>query len=163
MPKWPLQSECNAFYGNPRGRDGGHVNEKWYSENIVLIRLPFEMRMGDIRITRISIHQHCAASLARVLAVMLDERYKDPTFSPFDLNYDGSFCYRSMRTASTLSMHAYGCAIDIDAVHNPLGKKGSRLKAMSAWVKAFEAEDWIWGGRWSRPDAMHFQAARISG
>jgi hypothetical protein len=28
-----------------------------------------------------------------------------------------------------------------------------------AVVKLFAAEGWVWGGPWSKPDGMHFQAA----
>jgi len=159
--KWPLQSECDKFYGNPRGSHGGHVDEKWYAANIVLVPLPFLMHMGDVTIKRISIHKRCAASLISVLAKVKAQLSAD-TFSPFDLCYDGSFAYRSMRRGAALSMHAYGCALDIDAAHNPMGKRKMRFTRFSPWVQAFEEEGWTWGGRWSSPDGMHFQAARVS-
>lgn len=160
MNSWPLQSNCDSFYGNPRGIGGGHVNEAWYSQNIVIVKLPFEMRMGTDPITRISIHKKCAASVLRVFTsvapMLCTAAFKIP-----DYNYDGSFNYRVMRGGRSLSMHAYGCAIDLDAEHNPMGKKTVRFKDTSIWVKAFEAEGWVWGGRWSSPDAMHFQAALV--
>jgi hypothetical protein len=71
-----------------------------------------------------------------------------------------------MRGGSSLSTHAFGVAIDIAAPWNALGKKPGYNKhsftEKSLIVQAFEAEGWVWGGRWERrPDGMHFQAARI--
>lgn len=150
---WPKQSECDAFYGNPRGPYGSHVNDHWYMDNIHFVVPPFVMHMGGILIKKIAIHRKCAESLARVLAV--------PGIAGDAHNFSGSFCYRAMRGSSHLSMHAYGCAIDFNAEHNPFHSKIHQFQPGSPLVKAFESEGWVWGGRWEHPDAMHFQAARV--
>lgn len=158
MPDWPRQRDCDAFYGNPRGSGGGHVSEKWYAAHIVVIPLPFVMHMGVTRITRISIHKLCAESLSRVLAAV---GRRQAELCGDDMAFDGSYNYRAMRGARALSMHAYGCALDIDAGHNPFRKRAMRFNRRSVWVEEFERENWVWGGRWKSPDGMHFQAARV--
>jgi len=158
MNTWPLQSKCDEFYGNPRG-NGGTVCPKWFDENIVHVKVPFAMHMGSDKIWNISIHRKCAASLLTVL-----QRVTTPILQrndPKDNEFDGSFCFRKMRGGNNLSMHSWGCAIDLDAANNPLGSHKFRFTADHPWVKEFKAEGWTWGGEWTSPDAMHFQAARV--
>jgi hypothetical protein len=77
----------------------------------------------------------------------------------------------------TWSMHAYGLAIDINAIENPYTLGGrvyppagrpytdrrrhhaGMITPGSAPVRAFSAVGWGWGGRWSgSPDYQHFSA-----
>lgn len=176
MADWPRQHECDEFYGNPRGRYGSHASPSWVKKNIIYIPAPFPMNMGGTAIKKIPIHKKCAESLHRVLAA-LQERYRKKSLldgepRPGDwlarmhrdgvTEYDGSFVYRSMRDGGHLSMHAYGAAIDIDAVHNAFRSHDHRFKEGSPIVECFDDEGWIWGGRWRHsPDAMHFQAAIV--
>ena len=155
---WPRQSECDKFYGNPRAPGGAHVGASWYKTNIVYAEVPAAlrpMRMGGVDVTLIPIHRKCYGSLLRVLNNPAIEA--DPGARLFS----GSFCFRLMRGGDRLSMHAYGCAVDFDAAHNPFHSTEHRFQADSPLVKAFKDENWIWGGDWTHPDAMHFQAARI--
>jgi hypothetical protein len=162
---WPSQAGCNAFYGNPSA--GGHIDHKWYTANIVLVTPPYPMHMGAEKVTKISIHKKCAPSLLRVLTSIAHIYGADNPLAGDMMEhdgvkeYDGAFCFRKMRGSNHLSMHSWGCAIDIDAAHNPFGGK-PRFTEASRIVRAFEAENWTWGGHWSHPDGMHFQAAQVS-
>jgi hypothetical protein len=70
----------------------------------------------------------------------------------------GTYNFRPIRGGRALSTHAYGIAIDIDPASNGLG---DTTPAMPAWVvQAFERRGWVWGGRFSRVDGMHFQRAK---
>ena len=52
------------------------------------------------------------------------------------------------------SNHAYGLAIDINALANVLGTTGDMpVEVVAQWE--FEGGDW--GGDWARPDPMHFE------
>jgi hypothetical protein len=79
--------------------------------------------------------------------------------------FSGCWNIRNKRGGHTASVHSWALAVDIAAPWNGLGKKPGYNKYSftedSVIVKAFEAEGWIWGGRWNRPDGMHFQAARV--
>lgn len=68
---------------------------------------------------------------------------------------DWSYENRDIRGESSVkSNHAYGIAIDINALTNVLGTAGD----MPADVVAqWEREGGDWGGDWSRPDPMHFE------
>ena len=76
----------------------------------------------------------------------------------------GAFNFRLKRGGNSLSIHSWGAAIDLDPERNALGRRyraGAGMMPMAV-VEIFAAEGWVWGGPWSRPDAMHFQAAVIA-
>jgi D-alanyl-D-alanine carboxypeptidase len=57
-----------------------------------------------------------------------------------------------------LSMHAFGLALDLNVSRNYLGTKGDMHPDV---VAIFEEWGFEWGGRWSRPDPMHFELDRL--
>lgn len=59
-----------------------------------------------------------------------------------------------------LSMHAFGLAIDLNTPTNQLGTEGDMDPRV---VEIFERWGFVWGGRWSRPDPMHFELGRLIG
>ncbi|MEM3020416.1 MAG: M15 family metallopeptidase [Candidatus Micrarchaeaceae archaeon] len=72
--------------------------------------------------------------------------------------YNGIFNIRKQRGYSKPSLHSWGVAIDINASQNPLG----RAPRMSEkFVQCFEQAGFDWGGKWKRPDGMHFQLSRL--
>lgn len=90
--------------------------------------------------------------------------------------WDGCFNVRAIRGRHTLwdkyvkqdrwdlaakytSVHAWGCAIDINAAWNRLGEKPTMSKNL---VKCFTDAGFVWGGEWNRPDGMHFQLEYIN-
>jgi D-alanyl-D-alanine carboxypeptidase len=155
IEEWPNQNDVEAFYGNPwRGFESKHLTT---------IDLPFAMHMGHITILRMRIHTKCAASLTRVVNQVWDLYDRDVAAMERDyaLEYGGSYNFRPMRGGRHLSMHAYGCAVDIAPSHNPFHSHQHHFTPKSPWVAAFEREGWAWGGRWHNPDAMHFQAALL--
>jgi hypothetical protein len=156
MNYWPTQAECDEFYGNPRGSSGAQASGAWERNNLEYIAPAYPLHMGDIPITAIRIHRKCADSLKRVMA------YLAVADQPGKNEFGGSYVYRMMRANSrSLSMHAYGVAIDFDPEHNGFGAKAHRFTDESPIVLAFKAEGWTWGGDWVYPDAMHFQAASV--
>jgi D-alanyl-D-alanine carboxypeptidase len=152
---WPRQKDMHAFYGAP-------------GTNHVSLDLPYPMRIAwdkSKTVRRITVNSKCSASLGRVFARVL-EHYGHQRL--FELNLDlfgGVFANRPMRGGTSLSTHAYACAIDVDPEHNQL-RWGSDRAAMARvacapFVDAFEAEGWISLGRERNYDWMHFQAARL--
>jgi hypothetical protein len=57
-----------------------------------------------------------------------------------------------------LSIHSWACAIDVNASENGLGKNPI---LSPVFVKCFTDAGMEWGGKWKRPDGMHFQLAKI--
>lgn len=72
--------------------------------------------------------------------------------------WDGVFMIRLKRGLSTLSMHAWANAVDINAFENQLGMTP---KLSPAFVKCFIDAGCVWGGTWQRKDGMHFELANF--
>lgn len=68
---------------------------------------------------------------------------------------DWSYENRVVRGATSgKSNHAFGLAIDVNALANVLGTSGDMpLEVVRQW----QIEGGDWGGDWSRPDPMHFE------
>lgn len=161
MPTWPTQDECDAFYGNPRGRDGSAA-PWWVRTSLVRIKAPFPMTYDGRPISGIQIHKKCADSLSRVLqGIWVASGHNQAVIETWGMDkFGGSFSYRLMRGINRLSMHAYGCAVDFDVERNGLGDSTPHFAQCPLVLDAFAQEGWVWGGRWKRSDGMHFQAAR---
>lgn len=68
--------------------------------------------------------------------------------------FDGCFNVRRKRGLTSMSLHSWGIAIDVNAAWNGLGK----TPVLSAgFVKCFTDAGFDWGGTWTRKDGMHFQ------
>ncbi|HEX2196418.1 MAG TPA: M15 family metallopeptidase [Actinomycetota bacterium] len=68
---------------------------------------------------------------------------------------DWSYANRAVRgERSGKSNHAFGLAIDLNALTNVLGTTGDMPDDV---VRQWEVEGGEWGGDWSRPDPMHFE------
>ena len=72
--------------------------------------------------------------------------------------WDGCFNIRKKRGLSSMSLHSWGIAIDVNAFENGLGQTP---KLSPQFVKCFTDNGFDWGGTWKRKDAMHFQLKTI--
>lgn len=162
MTNWPLQKDCDKFYGNPRGANG-MASAKWESANLVNITPPFIMRYAGKPVKTLRVHKKCAESLLRVLnALWVAAGKKQAVIDEWGVStYGGAYNFRLMRGGTSLSMHSWGCAIDLDPANNGLGDTTPRFFKYPQVAKAFADEGWEWGGSWSGKgiDSMHFQAA----
>jgi D-alanyl-D-alanine carboxypeptidase len=165
---WPHQSsreEMDAFYGDPRG-PGGKESEQWKKDFLVHVVPPWKMIFVDDKgkvapIPKFQFNKKAAPSLTRVLDAIWDHYGEDQsTIDGYGLNhFGGSFNFRKIRGSHHISNHAYGCAIDLDPEHNPLGAKHGRMPPDV--VALFAEEGWRWGGNYhGRKDWMHFEAVR---
>ncbi len=165
MREWPLQSECDLFYGNPRGKFD-QPSQVWERANLELIAPPFKMFYAGKQVARIRIHKRCSISLCKVFENLWEASGKDQKkLDEAGVSvYGGSYNFRLMRESNTLSMHAYGCAIDLDPARNGFHAETPNFVNYPWVADAFEAESWVWGGRWTgrSRDGMHFQASRVS-
>ena len=73
--------------------------------------------------------------------------------------FDGCFNVRKKRGLTSLSLHSWGIAIDVNAAWNGLGKTP---KLSAGFVKCFTDAGFEWGGTWTRKDGMHFQLKSIT-
>jgi hypothetical protein len=157
---WARQAQLPGIDGKPR--PDGSI---WARNNIVMVKCPYQLYAEGKPIEGIRINKRVAASLLRVLDAIWEECGKSQaTIEQHRYHiFDGSYVYRTKRGRSSLSMHAYGRAIDFDAEHNQHHSQKHSFQSDSIIVRCFKAEGWVWGGDWTGQyvDAMHFQAARV--
>jgi hypothetical protein len=130
--------------GLPYGSDWIRIEPRWLDRNIVTRSVPI---LGSVTCNR-----RLFAPLRRALRT-LDRRALSDVVDRGD--YAGCFAPRRIPGSGSLSLHAWGLAIDINAAANPrLGdsRQDRRL------VRAMEDAGFTWGGRWPTvPDPMHFE------
>ncbi|MBX3225643.1 MAG: M15 family metallopeptidase [Labilithrix sp.] len=106
-------------------------------------------------------HRRAAPALERVGARLDALLGADPTLGRFFRELGGTFAPRTIAGTDRTSAHAWGIAIDIDTSHADYWRntpKGAwRNRVPQAIVDAFEAEGFVWGGRWFHYDTMHFE------
>lgn len=103
-----------------------------------------------------------AGALARVAGRLAPVLARQPALRPY-LDSEGGFAWRRIAGENRLSPHAFGIAIDINAKRAPYWR-WSRARPHPLQqtyppeiVAAFEAEGFIWGGKWHEYDLMHFE------
>lgn len=168
---WPLQSQCDTFYGNPRGRNG-QASRQWESANLVLINLAYPIYFLG-KPARMRVHKKTADAWIAWSEEVWKNAGKDKrVIREWGMdNYAGAYVYRPMRGGSALSMHAYGCAADFDAPRNGMHDKTPHIgKYYNQIVAPYIKLGGVWGGDWNgnrdsmderRADGMHFQFARV--
>jgi hypothetical protein len=111
----------------------------------------------------VRVHRKIVPMLDRVAARISKAREHDATLQPFLQRLSGGFAQRTIAGTDRLSAHAFGIAIDLDKSKSdywrwqPMGPHRWRNRIPQAIVDAFEAEGFIWGGRWYHYDTMHFE------
>jgi hypothetical protein len=73
-------------------------------------------------------------------------------------HYDGCYNPRFIAGTNTLSNHAFGLAIDLNAAQNQRGTVGQMNPEV---VAIFKYWGFAWGGDWHYTDPMHFEVERI--
>ena len=157
-PKWPLQRDCVAFYGNP-------TKPGYLHANTVDVPCPWPLHVAGTISHKILIHKKCAEALSHALAAIWDALGHDVN-KIHELRYDifdGSYAARNKRGGNTWSMHYFAVAMDWDAQDNQFHSLHHRFTHDGLIVTKFREVGAIWGGDWSpgSVDAMHFQFARI--
>lgn len=119
----------------------------WVSANITAAEVPV---VGSVTCHRLLIPQLHAALSEVESAGLAEEIYQ----------YGGCYVPRFIDRdpSNPLSMHAFGLAIDLNTPTNQLGTRGDMDPRV---VEIFERWGFTWGGRWSRPDPMHFELGRL--
>lgn len=119
--------------------------------------------MGQsIRLSAVS-----AAAFRRVVQRLTALALEKPQLKTYMLPVYG-FVWRTIASETRLSPHSYGIAVDINPNKGPYwlwvepaARPAQSAKARGTYpmeiVSAFEAEGFIWGGKWYEYDMMHFE------
>jgi murein DD-endopeptidase MepM/ murein hydrolase activator NlpD len=138
---------------------------------------------GNYHDGNIIVHKDHAVRTQKVFQRLYYSRFRIQAMSPIDVNapnltdyaaVTGGFTCRKVGGSMTWSQHAYGTAIDINPVQNPMIRDGVASPAGAAGyvsrgahrrgmlhadgaVTAFTSNGFFWGGRWhTLKDYMHF-------
>ncbi len=168
MNSWPKDTpeDLAKYFGKHELDHEGQPTERWESAFLTTLDVPYPMVLAwelETPVRRIRCHQIVRPSLSIILDAIWKlcgslEMIKEMRMD----RYGGCFNYRAARGLGRLSVHAWGAAIDLDPDANALGVEWKKNKGMMPMevVEIFEKQGWQWGGRWKRPDCMHFQATQ---
>jgi hypothetical protein len=122
----------------------------WVGANIATGEVPI---LGQVTCHRVMLPQLRAALQAVVDAGLAS------AIDPADFGgcYSPRFIERDPRRG--LSLHTWGIAVDLNVSGNQVGTPGTMDPRV---VRIFESWGFAWGGRWSRPDPMHFELAALA-
>jgi len=154
------RGEIIRHYGNPDADGDFAVDEQWKRDNLRVFRLPYPLRLSwrpDVLVERVATHRLVGDAIVDALDE-IGQTHGGAHLERNRLNhFGGIFNPRLKRGYNDLSTHTWAIAIDINPHRGPLGEEPDMPGFI---VEAFERRGFVWGGRWSRPDGMHFQAAR---
>ena len=111
----------------------------------------------------VRVHRRIVPALLAVAARLERARTADARLEPYLRRLSGGFAARKIAGTDRASAHAYGIAIDLDKSMSDYWRWQNgkplhwRNRIPQAIVDAFEAEGFIWGGRWYHYDTMHFE------
>lgn len=134
-------AQCLAKYGPP---------EKEVA--LVLWDVPAELEIGAIP-KRIYCNRDMVGPLSAAFRNLIERGHVDELKT-----WDGCFNIRTKRGDESISLHAWGAAIDVNAAWN---RFGARPSLSGGFVRCFTDAGFDWGGRWRKPDGMHFQLAKL--
>lgn len=117
---------------------------------------------GESGMTTLRLRNGSAGFLLCHLALFFDDKVEALRGAILD---DWGYAYRPVRGFSTLSNHASGTAMDLDAVDHPLGVVGTFADGEVAALHKVLAKRYQgtirWGGDYrNRKDEMHFELDR---
>lgn len=172
MTNWPLQRDCDSFYGNPRGKNSTQASAKWESEYLVSFKPPFRITYAGKPVSQFKVNKNCLVGFQEAFNNLLNAAGgKQKTLDHWGVSiFAGCYNYRLMRGGNNLSMHSWGCAIDLDPARNGLGDNTPRFAQFPEVLDAWAKTGAIWGGDWNgnnntlderRCDGMHWQFARL--
>jgi len=97
----------------------------------------------------------------RLAAVSVEVDALPPALKRYAYPPAGTYNCRTVADTGQPSMHAWGAAIDINTAYGDywLGHRdaGYHNRIPSEIVEIFERHGFIWGGKWSHYDTMHFE------
>jgi hypothetical protein len=149
---WPFATRegLRDFYGEP-GDEG----------NLVAIEFPYPMFYDGQRVTKTRCHKKVAASLLRVLTAIGQRGSGAREILEAAEDYGGIYNFRNKRGGTSLSVHAWGAAIDLDADDNTFKDPWPLVADMPlAIMEEFAKEGWQSAGAFWGYDSMHFEATR---
>lgn len=155
-PLWPTQAEV---------RSGKSIFGAPGDAALVSIAPPYPLIYDGKPVRSIRVHERIAPHVQAALQEVLDH-YGQAEIHRLGLDqYGGSYNYRSTTAGQSLSMHAWGIALDFAPATNAYSTRAPRATLShpdcEAWWRIWEAHGAVSLGRESDRDWMHLQFARL--
>lgn len=162
-PHTPTQVQSTfgkiEFKINPDG-NGITITNNWQAENIIYVEIPQIKNLPPYYSKKIPLHKKAAPQFLKLFSEWEKAKLIDRL-----ITYDGTYNPRLIRgSATVLSNHSFGAAIDLNAQWNSLGampplvgQKGTLRELVAIANKL----GFYWGGHFGRKDGMHFEVAKI--
>jgi len=147
-------------YGNPDKDGDGILDAVWFNTNISVFDLPFPMFLSwepQTMINRFQAHRLAGPWIIGALNLIVESKGLDYLRENKLDRWGGCFNFRLIRGGTTLSNHSWGTAVDYCPDIGRLGSAEDAVAYPRFIIQAFEAQGFVWGGSWDRPDPMHFE------
>lgn len=127
---------------------------------------PRHVRLGKLRWfgTRVPVHERALPAFERAAARVAQATRENPKLLRWLEPLGGTWQWRTIARSRSLSTHSWGIAIDLNPERThywrwAIPREPIRWKntVPQEIVDAFEAEGFVWGGRWLHYDTMHFE------
>ena len=146
------QEQLISKYGTPNKEGKGYI---------VQITLPYPMYYIGKKVTKISCHKLVADKLLAIFNDIL-KFYGQEEISRLKIDdYGGCFNYRLMRGGTKLSVHSWGCAIDLNPSRNLLKETSKTARfarpEYKPMIDIFYKHGFVSLGREQNRDYMHFE------
>lgn len=153
---WPTQKEV---------RSGKSIFGAPGSGKLVSITPPYQLWYDGGRVSTIAVHERIACAVSSALREVL-EHYGLDRIRALGLDqYGGCYNYRKTTAGNSLSMHAWGIALDFCPEKNAYSMKAPEAslsrEECRAWWDIWERHGAISLGRACDKDWMHLQFARL--
>jgi hypothetical protein len=149
LPQENIKQRFGEWAGRPGSGGFLEIDKAWVGKNIVTTSVPILGRVTCNRrlIAPLKAAMHQLASHGQASAVH---------------DYEGCYVAKFLLNdpSASISHHAWGAAIDINAAGSPYGAIPVQSRAL---IKAMEQQGFIWGGRFIIPDGHHFEYLHPAG
>lgn len=162
-PLSPIKGIMNPDLDPGRFRSYGLLSEVYGTSKQIV-----ESRLTQVNIVYSNYQFNKSANAANSLQTVIEELKPllktNPNLRKCLLPCSGTFNYRVISGTQRLSPHSFGIAIDLASDKRDYWKwatKDAGEKRLASYsnevVKAFEKNNFVWGGKWSHFDILHFE------
>lgn len=162
-PLSPIKNIMEVNYDPGRYRCYGLLSEVYGTSKQVI-----EKNLTNVNIIynnyQFNNSNNASASLQKVMEELKPQLKTDQNLRKCLLPCSGTFNYRVISGTNRLSPHSYGIAIDLASDKRDYWKWASKesgekrlVSYSNELVKVFENNNFVWGGKWSHFDILHFE------
>ncbi len=142
-------------YGALEFGPDGRPTLAWERKHLGLFELPYALDNDVIPGGHQVTHLYCHRLVGPIFQAVFTE-IADAGLAEHAMGYGGCFNVRTQRGSATkLSTHAWGIALDLNPADNPRGGPDHQHPSVTA---IFTRHGFVHGAAFPTPDAMHYQA-----